>query len=61
MVIMDDDTTTIRVAIDSLTSFASFVFKTILFKGPNEFSDWCIFESVNHMETATAGSSITLM
>ena len=60
MVIVDDNTASIRVAVDSLTPFTPLVLKAIPFKCSNELSDRGILEFGNHRETATAGSSITV-
>jgi len=59
MVIMNNDTASIRVAINSLAAFASFVLKSILFECPDKLFDRGIPEYVSHKETAMAGSSIT--
>ncbi len=48
MVIMDDDTAAIRVAINPLTPFAPFVYKAVPFKCSNEFSDRGILKFGNH-------------
>jgi hypothetical protein len=59
MVIMDNYTASIWVAINSLAVFASFVLKSILLECQDKLSDRGIPEFVSHKETAMAGSSIT--
>ena len=58
MMKMNNNATTVRVAINPLASFTPFVLKSILFDCPNKFPDRGIFKLVNHKETAMAGSSI---
>ena len=56
MVIMNNDTASIRVAINSLAAFASFVLKSILLECPDKLFDRGIIpEYVSHKETAMAG------
>lgn len=59
MMIMNDNTTSVEMAINPLASFAPFVFESILLKGPNEFSNRSISESMYHNETAIAGASMS--
>ena len=61
MMEMNNNTTSIRVSIDPLASFTSFVLESILFDSPDKLSDRSIPEFVNHKETAMAGSSMTFI
>lgn len=59
MVIMNNNSASVCVAVNSLTPFSPPVFETIKFKCPNQFPDRGILQKMNHTDTATAGSSMT--
>ena len=59
MVIMNNNTATIRMSINSLAPFTPFVLEAILFKRPDEFSDRGVLEFIDHRETVIAGSSMS--
>jgi len=61
MMEMNNNTSTVRVTINPLASFASFVLESILFDSPDKLSNRGIPEFVNHTETVMAGSSMTFI
>jgi len=59
MMVMNNNTPSILVAIHPLASFAFSVLKPILLKCTKEITNRNIFKFMNHKDTATAGSSMT--
>ena len=59
MMVMNNNTPSVRMAIDSLASLPFSILESVLLQGPKKLADGNIFEFMNHKETATAGPSIT--
>lgn len=58
MMVMNDNSSSIFVAIYPLASFPFSIMETVLLQCPKKVANRNIFKFMNHMETATAGSSM---
>ena len=60
MVVMNDDASSIGMAIHSLASFPLSVLESILFQRPKKVTNWNILKFMNHKEMATADPSMNV-
>ena len=59
MVVVNNNSPSVRVAINSLASLPLSILESVLFQCPKKLANRNILKFMNHKETATAGPSIT--
>jgi len=59
MVVVNNNSPSVTVAINSLASLPLSILESVLFQCPKKLANGNIFKLMNHKETATAGPSIT--